>query len=662
MPGMPTPRPTARPGMPRPMHPVARPGFAPGPPGARPPFNPRRPRPTRARTARDREAEREERLLRRQNRTAAQATVAVNKEVTVSEGTTVKELAEKLGIKANLIIKALVDRGLFATINQTLDLEMINDLCKQFGATTTETTFEEEAMYEVAQAEDVGDLLPRAPVVTVMGHVDHGKTSLLDAIREANVAEREAGGITQAIGAYHVENNGRRIVFIDTPGHEAFTRMRSRGAKITDVVVLVVAADDGVMPQTLEAIDHAKLAKVPIMVAVNKIDKEGADPDRVKQQLADRGLLPEDWGGDTVMVPVSAHTKENLGLLLEMILLVADLKELTANPDRPAVGTVLECKLDRGQGPVATVLIQNGSIRVGDHFLVGSVFGRVRALIDDRGAKVKEAGPASAVLVLGLEGIPEPGDSLQVVTDTDKAKKIAEYREDKLREQAMAKTARLSLDQFQEQLREGQIKELRVVLKADVQGSVEVLTDSLQKISTDQVRVRMIHSGVGAISESDVLLATAANAVIIGFSVRPERSATVLAARNNVDVRLHTVIYELLDELKKAMAGLLDPVIKETFHGRADVQEVFHITKLGAIAGCIVQDGRATRNSQVRLLRDNVVVYTGKVSSLRHFKDEASEVRSGQECGIGLENFGDIKQGDVIELFATEKVAQEVLV
>ena len=659
MPGMPAPRPTARPGMPRPMHPVARPGFAPGPPGGRPPFG--RPRPSRARTARDREAEREEKLLRRQNRTAAQATVAVNKEVTVSEGTTVKELAEKLGIKANLIIKALVDRGLFATINQTLDLEMINDLCKQFGATTTETTFEEEAMYEVQQAEDAGDLLPRAPVVTVMGHVDHGKTSLLDAIREANVAEREAGGITQAIGAYHVENNGRRIVFIDTPGHEAFTRMRSRGAKITDVVVLVVAADDGVMPQTLEAIDHAKLAKVPIMVAVNKIDKEGADPDRVKQQLADRGLLPEDWGGDTVMVPVSAHTKENLGLLLEMILLVADLKELTANPERPAVGTVLECKLDRGQGPVATVLIQNGSIRVGDHFLVGSVFGRVRALIDN-GVKVKEAGPASAVVILGLEGIPEPGDSLQVVTDTDKAKKIAEYREDKLREQTMAKTARLSLDQFQEQLREGQVKELRVVLKADVQGSVEVLTDSLQKISTDQVRVRMIHSGVGAISESDVLLATAANAVIIGFNVRPERSATVLADHEKVDVRLHTVIYELLDELKKAMAGLLDPVIKETFHGRADVREVFHITKVGAIAGCIMQDGRATRNSQVRLLRDNVVVYTGKVSSLRHFKDEASEVRSGQECGIGLENFGDIKQGDVIELFATEKVAQEVLV
>jgi translation initiation factor IF-2 len=661
MPGMPAPRPTARPGMPRPMHPVGRPGFSPGPPGARPPFNQHRPRP-RARTARDREAEREEKLLRRQNRTTAQAAVAVNKEVTVSAGTTVKELAEKLGIKANLIIKALVDRGLFATINQTLDLEMIEELCKQFGATTTETTFEEEVMQEVRQAEEAGDLLPRAPVVTVMGHVDHGKTSLLDAVREANVAEREAGGITQAIGAYHVEKNGRRIVFVDTPGHEAFTRMRARGARITDIVILVVAADDGVMPQTLEAMDHAKAAGVPIIVAVNKIDKEGADPDRVKQQLADRGLLPEDWGGDTVMVSVSAHTKENLDLLLEMVLLVADLKELTANPERPGVGTVLECKLDRGQGPVATVVIQNGSIRVGDHFLVGSVFGRVRALLDDRGAKVKVAGPSSAVVVLGLEGIPEPGDSLQVVSDTDKAKKIAEYREDKLREQSMAKTARLSLDQLQEQLRQGEIKELPVVLKADVQGSVEVLTDSLAKLSTEQVKIRMIHSGVGAISESDVLLATAANAVIIGFSVRPERSAAALADREKIDVRLHTVIYELIDEMKKAMAGLLDPIIKETFHGRADVREVFHITKVGAIAGCIMQDGRGTRKSQVRLLRDNVVVYTGKVSSLRRFKDEAAEVRSGQECGIGLENFGDIKQGDVIELFETEKVAQEVLV
>ena len=662
MPGMPAPRPTARPGMPRLMHPVGRPGFAPGgPPGGRPAFNQHRPRP-RPRTARDREAEREEKLLRRQNRTIAQATVAVNKEVTVSAGTTVKELAEKLGIKANLIIKALVDRGLFATINQTLDLEMIDDLCTEFGATTTETTFEEEAMQEMEQAEDVGDLLPRAPVVTVMGHVDHGKTSLLDAIRQANVAEREAGGITQAIGAYHVEKNGRRIVFVDTPGHEAFTRMRARGAQITDIVILVVAADDGVMPQTLEAMDHAKAAGVPLIVAVNKIDKEGANPDRVKQQLADRGLLPEDWGGDTVMVSVSAHTKENLDLLLEMVLLVADLKELTANAERPGVGTVLECKLDRGQGPVATVVIQNGTIRVGDHFLVGSVFGRVRALLDDHGAKVSEAGPSSAVIVLGLEGIPEPGDSLQVVTDTDKAKKIAEYREDKIREQAMAKTARLSLDQLQEQLRQGAVKELPVVLKADVQGSVEVLTDSLAKLSTEQVKIRMIHAGVGAISESDVLLATAANAVIIGFSVRPERSAATLADREKIDVRLHTVIYELIDELKKAMAGLLDPIIKETFHGRADVREVFHITKVGAIAGCIMQDGRGTRKSQVRLLRDNVVVYTGKVSSLRRFKDEAAEVRSGQECGIGLENFGDIKQGDVIELFETEKVAQEVLV
>ena len=600
--------------------------------------------------------------MRRQQSAKASATPprAVNQEVTISPGTTVKELAEKLGIKANLVIKALVDRGLFATINQTLDLELLMDLCKYFGATTTESSFEEEAMHELQQAEAPADREKRAPVVTVMGHVDHGKTSLLDAIRETNVAEREAGGITQAIGAYHVEHQGRRIVFIDTPGHEAFTRMRARGAKVTDVVILVVAADDGVMPQTVEAIDHAKSAGVPILVAINKTDLPNANPDRVKQQLADRGLLPEDWGGDTVMVPVSAKTKQNLDSLLEMVVLVSDLGELTANPGRPAVGTVLEAKLDRGQGPVATVLIQNGTLRVGDYFLVGSVFGKVRAMIDDRGEKVDDAPPSTGVVVLGLEGLPQPGDLLQVVSDTEKAKKIGEYREEKVREQTLAKTSRLSLEQFQEQLRAGDVKELPILLKADVQGSMEVLTDTLQKLSNEKVKVHIVHSGVGAISESDVLLATAANGIVIGFNVRPERSAAVLAEREKVDVRLHTIIYELVDEIKKAMAGLLDPVIKETFQGRAEVLEAFRVSKVGTVAGCVVQDGRVTRGSQVRLLRDNVVIYTGKVGSLRRFKDEASEVRSGQECGIGLENYSDIKPGDVIEAFVTEKVAQEV--
>jgi translation initiation factor IF-2 len=586
---------------------------------------------------------------------------AVNKEVTISAGTTDKELAEKLGIKATLVIKALVDRGRFATINQTLEIELLKDLSKYFGATTTETSFEEESMQEVEMAEAPADKEKRAPVVTVMGHVDHGKTSLLDAIRQSNVAGREAGGITQAIGAYHVTHKDRRIVFIDTPGHEAFTRMRARGAKITDVVILVVAADDGVMPQTLEAIDHAKAAGVPIMVAINKIDVPNAQPDRVKQQLADRGLLPEDWGGDTVMVPVSAKTKENMELLLEMVLLVSDLNELTANPARPAVGTVIEAKLDRGQGPVATVLVQNGTLRLGDYFLVGSVFGKVRAMIDDRGEKITEAPPSTGVVVLGLEGLPQPGDLLQVVSDTDKAKKIGEFREEKAREQSLSKTSRLSLEQFQEQLKAGDVKELPIVLKADVQGSTEVLTDTLGRLSNAKVKVIIVRSGAGAISESDVLLAATANAIIIGFNVRPERSASVLADREKVDIRLYTVIYELVDEIRKAMAGLLEPIVKETFQGRAEVLDTFRVSKVGSIAGCVIQEGRVMRSSEVRLLRDNVVVYTGKVSSLRRFKDEASEVRTGQECGIGLDNFNDVKKGDVIEAFSSEKVAQEIL-
>ncbi len=593
---------------------------------------------------------------------AAAPPQALHTEVTVSDGTTVKELGERLGIKANLVIKRLVDRGVFATINQTLDLDTIKNLCKYFGATATEVSFEEEAAQLVEQTEVPEDLQTRPPVVTVMGHVDHGKTSLLDSIRDTNVADREAGGITQAIGAYHVEKNGRHIVFLDTPGHEAFTRMRARGARVTDLVVLVVSADDGIMPQTIEAIDHAKAADVPILVAVNKIDKADADPERVKQQLADRGLLPEEWGGETVVVPVSAKTKENLDTLLEMVLLVTDLKEPKANPARPAEGTVLESKLDRGQGPVATVLIQNGTLSVGDYFLIGAVFGKVRALINDRGAKIKQAPPSSAVLVLGLEGLPEVGDTLQVVTDTEKAKKVVEYRENKVREQALAKTARLSLDQFQERLKAGDVKELSLLLKADVQGSVEVLVDSVRKLSTEKVTVRIVHAGVGAISESDVLLASASRSVIVGFSVRPERTAAALAEREKIDIRLHTVIYELLDEIKQAMLGLLEPVIKETYLGRAEVLELFRVSTVGTVAGCVVQDGRVSRDSDVRLLRDNVVVYTGRVSSLRRFKDDAKEVRSGQECGIGLEGFNDVKQGDIVEAFVTEKVAQKVLV
>jgi len=584
----------------------------------------------------------------------------IDREITISEGITVKELSEKLGVKASLVIKKLVDKKIFAIINQPLDTKLAEEIAREFGASSNKVTYEEESVQEVSLTEVEGDREKRPPVVTIMGHVDHGKTSLLDAIRETNVAAREAGGITQHIGAYTVETSGKKVVFIDTPGHEAFTRMRARGSKVTDIVILVVAADDGVMPQTREAIDHARAAGVPIIVAVNKIDKDNAQPDRVKQQLTDLGLMPEEWGGDTIMVPVSAKQKTNLELLLEMILLVAEMQDLKANPSRPAVATVLEAKLDRGRGPVATVLVRNGTLKAGDHFICGSVFGRVRALFDDRGVQVKEAGPSLPVEVLGLESLPEVGDSLQVVTDVTKAKQIVLYREGKAREQAMAKT-RISLDQFHAQLREGEQKELNIILKADVGGTAEVLSDTLQKLSTDKVSIKVISTGVGAITESDVNLASASAAIIIGFNVRPERNAAALAEQEDVDIRLHTIIYELTDEIKKAMVGMLEPVYKETYKGRADVREVFRISKVGTVAGCYVTDGTITRDAQVRLLRDNVVVHTGKIDSLKRFKNDASEVKSGFECGISLTGYNDIKQGDVIEAFVKERVAAEVL-
>jgi translation initiation factor IF-2 len=591
--------------------------------------------------------------------------LAEGKQITISEGITVKELSEKLGLKANLVIKKLVDRKIFATINQNLDVKMAEDLARQFGAITSRVSFEQETLtqHEAQTAtEDETAPVRRPPVVTIMGHVDHGKTSLLDAIRLSHVAEKEAGGITQHIGAYSVEQNGHRIVFIDTPGHEAFTRMRARGAKVTDIVVLVVAADDGVMPQTLEAIDHAKAAKVPIIVAINKIDKPDAQPERVKQQLSDRGLLPEDWGGDTVMVPVSARSKQNLGLLLEMILLVADMQDLKANPERPAVASVLEAKLDRGRGPVATILVRNGTLRAGDFFISGSVFGKVRAMFDDRGQPLKEAGPSVPVEVIGLESLPEVGETLQAVTDTQKAKQIVIYRESKAREQALAKSSRLTLDQLHQQLKEGETKELPVIIKTDVGGTAEVLTETLQKLSTDKVRIRVIHSGVGAITETDVLLASASNAIIVGFNVRPDRNATSLAEHEKVDVRMHTIIYELTDEIKRAMTGMLEPVFREVYKGRVQVRDIFRISKVGTIAGCLVVDGSITRDSSVRVLRDNVVTFTGKLASLKRFKDDASEVRSGLECGIAISNFNDIKPGDVLEAFATERVATEAVV
>jgi len=631
-----------------------------------PTTEPRRGQKERQRPVVDREAEREGKLLRvpMSRRGEETSRLAQGKQVTVAEGITVKELGEKLGLKANLIIKKLVDRKIFATINQALDVKLAEEVAREFGAVVSAVSFEQEAadlQETAAQAvEDDSRPVKRSPVVTIMGHVDHGKTSLLDSIRQTRVAESEAGGITQHIGASTVEKNGREIVFIDTPGHEAFTRMRARGAKITDIVVLVVAADDGVMPQTLEAIDHARAAQVPIIVAINKIDRADAQPERVKQQLTDRGLMPEQWGGETVMVPVSARTKQNLDLLLEMILLVADMQDLKSNPSRPAVASVLEAKLDRGRGPVATVLVRSGTLHVGDFVICGSVFGKVRAMFSDLGASIKEAGPSTPAEVLGLDNLPEVGETLQVVTDTAKAKQIVIYREAKAREQALAKSSRLTLDQLHRQIKEGETKELPVILKADVGGSAEVIAETLQKLSTDKVRIRVIHSGVGAITETDVLLASASNAIVIGFNVRPDRNAVALAEQEKVDIRLHTIIYDLTDEIKRAMTGMLEPVFKEVYRGRAEVREIFRISKVGTVAGCLVVDGSVPRDAEIRLLRDNVVVFTGKLASLKRFKDDASEVRSGLECGISIENFNDLKPNDVIEAFATERIAPEV--
>ena len=585
----------------------------------------------------------------------------IDREITVSEGITVKELSEKLGVKANLVVKKLVEKKIFATINQTLDVKLAEALARDFGASTNQVSYEQESTQDIEQTEETAALLRRAPVVTIMGHVDHGKTSLLDAIRQTNVADREAGGITQHIGAYYIEKNGRKIVFIDTPGHQAFTRMRARGAKVTDIVVLVVSADDGVMPQTLEAIDHAKAAGVPMIVAINKIDKPDAQPERVKQQLADRGLLAEDWGGDVVMVPVSAKMGQNLDLLLEMILLVADIQDLKANPARPAVGTVLEAKLDRGRGPVATMLVRNGTLRVGDFFICGALFSKVRAMFDDRGNPAKEAEPSMPVEVIGLESLPEVGDSFQVVSDTSKAKQIVIYREAKARDAAMAKGARVAtLASLNEQFKEGELKDLNLIIKADVGGTAEVLSDTLQQLSNEKVRIRVLRAGVGAITEDDVLLGSASEALIVGFNVRPERNAQATAEQQKVDIRIHSIIYELIDDVRQAMTGMLEPVYKETVQGHADVREIFKISKVGTVAGCYVADGAIRRDSQIRVVRDGEVVHTGRIDALKRFKNDASEVKNGLECGISLANFNGVQVGDVLEAFAMERVAPQI--
>ena len=583
----------------------------------------------------------------------------VTRTITLAEGMTVKDLAAKLDLKVKDVLGKLLMKGLMMTINSTLDTETATMLAREFGADVQLRSFEEELIETGEDHADAADIVTRAPVVTVMGHVDHGKTSLLDGIREARVAEREAGGITQHIGAYHVTINQRDIVFLDTPGHEAFTLMRARGAKVTDIVILVVAADDGVMPQTKEAIDHARAANVPIIVAINKIDKPNANQERVKRELTELDLMPEEWGGKTVTVEVSAKKKQNLDLLLEMVLLVSDLGELKANPKKHATGTVLESKLDKGRGPVATVLVQDGTLAVGDTFIAGPIVGRVRALIDDRGRPTKMAGPSTPVEVLGLTGLPQPGDVFQVA-DAAKARQIAAFREEQAKNRALgAKGGRLTLESLQAQIAEGGMKELPIIIKADVQGSAEVLADTLAKLTDEKVKIRIIHAGVGAVNESDVLLASASNAVIIAFNVRPDRNAEEIASREHVDIRQHSVIYNVTDEMKKAMAGLLEPTFKEVRIGVAEVRNTFKVPKYGTIAGCMVTEGRITRagDTQARLLRDNVVVYQGKIGSLRRFKDDASEVKAGFECGIGFERFNDIKIGDVIEVFTMERVA-----
>lgn len=581
---------------------------------------------------------------------------AIKRIIKITESITVGEMAKRMGVKANDLIRSLMKMGLMATINHPLDYDTASIIASEFGYEVENVAVDiEEILESVPDAPE--DLEKRPPVVTIMGHVDHGKTSLLDAIRATNVIAGEAGGITQHIGAYDVQLKGRKITFLDTPGHEAFTAMRARGAKVTDIVILVVAADDGVMPQTREAINHSKAAGVPIIVAINKIDKPEAKPERVKQELMEFELVSEEWGGDTIFVEVSAKQKLNLEELLEMVLLQAEVLELKANPNKPARGTIVEAKLDKGRGPVATVLVQEGMVSVGDYFVCGVHFGRVRAMQNDRGEKVTEAGPSMPIEVIGLTGVPDAGDAFVVMPDERKAKEIAMLRQQKVRESELAKSSKLSLEQLYERIQMGEVKELNVVIKGDVQGSVEAVSESLRKLSTDAIKLRVINAAVGAITETDVNLATASDAIVLGFNVRPEVKAQALAEKEGVDIRLYNIIYDAVDDIKKAMEGLLEPTLREKYLGRAEIREVFSVPKHGNVAGCYVLDGKMVRNSQVRLLRDNVVVYEGKMASLRRFKDDVKDVASGYECGISLENYNDIKPGDIIESFEIEQVA-----
>jgi len=581
---------------------------------------------------------------------------AIKRIIKITETITVGELAKRMGIKATDLIRALMKMGLMATINHPLDVDTATLLAGDFGYEIENVAVDLDEILESVPDSDES-LQARPPVVTIMGHVDHGKTSLLDAIRETNVIAGEAGGITQHIGAYDVELNGRKITFLDTPGHEAFTAMRARGAKVTDIVILVVAADDGVMPQTKEAINHSKAAGVPIIVAINKVDKPDSKPERVKQELTEHGLVAEEWGGDTTMVEVSAKKRMNLEALLEMILLQADVMDLKANPDKAAKGTIVEGKLDKGRGPVATVLVQEGTLKLGDYCVVGVHSGRVRAMQNDRGEKVLEAGPSTPVELIGLSGVPDAGDVFVAMKDERQAKEIATLRQIKQRELELAKHTKLSLEDLYSKIQAGEVKDLNVIVKGDVQGSVEAVGESLRKLSTAAVRLNVLHSAVGAVTETDVNLASASNAIIIGFNVRPEVKAQALAEKEGVDIRQYSIIYNAVEDVKKAMEGLLSPIFKEKYLGRAEIRDVFSVPKVGNVAGCYIQDGKVVRNAQVRLLRDNIVVYEGKMSSLRRFKDDVKEVATGYECGIGLENYNDIKVGDIIEAFEMEKIA-----
>jgi translation initiation factor IF-2 len=584
---------------------------------------------------------------------------AIKRRIKIDEAIVLSELAKRMGIKASEIIKAMMAMGSMATVNQTIDFDTAALIASEFDYEVERASFEEEALLK-QETDDPEKLVPRPPVVTIMGHVDHGKTSLLDVIRKSRVSETEAGGITQHIGAYHVSTDKGQIAFLDTPGHEAFTAMRARGARVTDIVVLVVAADDGVMPQTTEAINHSRAAEVPIIVAINKIDKQNADPEKVKRELAEIGLTPEDWGGDTIYVHVSAKQAEGIDELLEMILLQAEVLELKANPDKLASGHVVEAKIDSGRGAVATVLVREGTLRAGDPVVCGMHYGRIRAMLDDRGNQVESAGPSIPVEIVGLSGVPMAGDEFLALKDEKNAKQVSEHRQQKQRSKELAQSSRLSLDKLYERMQEGEVKDLNLIIKADVHGSIEALKDSLTKLSNDEVNVNVVHSASGTIAESDISLATVSNAIIIGFNVRPSPKVQALANEENVDMRFYNVIYDVIKDVKNALVGMMASTYEERILGTAEVREVFQIPKVGNIAGCYVTDGKMERGQKMRLLRDGVVIFEGKNSSLRRFKDDVKEVQAGYECGIGIENFNDIKVGDTIECYYLEEIRPEI--